>query len=45
MEFLYENGLVHQAVPVDAGFHVAFPFVKIDVVTGLGQTDYDEERV
>lgn len=35
MEFLYENGLVHQAVPVDAGFHVALPFIEVYVVTAL----------
>ena len=27
-----EDGFVHEAVPVDAGFHVAFPFVEVDVV-------------
>jgi hypothetical protein len=35
VEFLYEDCLVHKAVPVDAGFHVAFPLVEIDVVAEL----------
>lgn len=33
VQFLDEDGFVHEAVPVDAGFHVAFPFVEVDVVT------------
>lgn len=32
VQLLDEDGLVHETVPVDAGFHVAFPFVEVDVV-------------
>lgn len=32
VKLLDEDCFVHEAVPVDAGFHVAFPFVEVDVV-------------
>lgn len=32
VKLLDEDGFVHEAVPVDAGFHVAFPFVEVDIV-------------
>lgn len=34
MEFLHQDGLVHEAVPVDPGFHVAFPFVEAHIMAG-----------
>lgn len=33
VKLLNQNGFVHQTVPVYARFHVALPFVKVDVVT------------
>lgn len=32
VQLLDEDGLVHETIPVNAGFHVAFPFVEVDVV-------------
>lgn len=34
MEFLDQDGLVHEAIPVYAGFHVAFPFVEAHIMAG-----------
>lgn len=36
MQLLDEDRLVHQTVPVYAGFHVAFPRVEIHIVAGIG---------
>lgn len=32
MELLDEDGLVHEAVPIHAGFHITFPLVKVDIM-------------
>lgn len=35
MEFLYEDSLVHEAVPIDTRLHVTFPLVEVDIMTEL----------
>lgn len=32
MQFLHENSLIHDAVPVDARLHVTLPFVEVDLM-------------
>jgi hypothetical protein len=34
MQFLDEDGLIHEAVPVHARLHVSLPFIEVYVVAG-----------